>query len=95
MENARRVLGTSVEFAKSLEDCAEKSDLIVITTPWEEFRSIPNQFSARANRPRVVIDCWRLFNREQFRGALEYITLGVGRDTSVPEGTTRKSGGGD
>jgi UDPglucose 6-dehydrogenase len=88
MENARRVLGASVKFARSLEDCAEKSDLIVVTTPWEEFRSIPHQLLAPANRPRVVIDCWRLFHAEQFRGAVEYITLGIGRDTSFSKGTT-------
>lgn len=95
MENARRVLGTSVEFAKSLKDCVEKSDLIVITTPWEEFRSISHHLLARARRLRVVIDCWRLFNREQFRGVVEYITLGIGRDTSMPEGTAKKGGEGD
>ncbi|HVP81194.1 MAG TPA: nucleotide sugar dehydrogenase [Thermodesulfobacteriota bacterium] len=92
MENARRVLGTSVTFTKSLEDCVKKSDVIVITTPWEEFRSISDHLLAPANRPRVVIDCWRLFNAERFGDAIEYITLGIGRETLAPKGTSERGG---
>ena len=93
MKNARRVLGTSVEFAKSVEECVRQSDLIVITIPWREFQFISPELLKKTNKRRTVIDCWRLFNTKQFEGRVEYITLGIGRDISLPKDTTKRGGG--
>jgi len=59
MKNARG-FGTSVEFAKSVEECVQKSDLIVITIPWREFQFIsPELLKKLTNGGRSLIagDC--------------------------------------
>jgi UDPglucose 6-dehydrogenase len=92
--NAQKVMGTSVKFAASLEDCVRASDLIVIATPWEEFRSISPEVLSGGGRRRVVVDCWRLLNAEQFGGVAEYIALGLGAGSLMPEHRTKKGGKG-
>jgi UDPglucose 6-dehydrogenase len=77
MDNARRFLNGRVTFAASPADCARRSDVLAITTPWPEFKSLsPEDFEA--GRITVVLDCWRILPRERFEGIVEYLTLGSG-----------------
>jgi len=49
-----------VEFAKSVEECVQKSDLIVITIPWREFQFISPELFEKTNKPRTSLiagDC--------------------------------------
>lgn len=63
-------IGQSVRTAQI---CADISDIIVITTPWAEFKEV--KFHTR----QVVIDCWRILDRKRVEGAgAEYISIGVG-----------------
>jgi UDPglucose 6-dehydrogenase len=83
MENARRVLGDAVVFAPSMEACAGESDVLVIATPWSEFKALqPSHFYAEAraeNRRRpVILDWWRMLRPADFAGAAEYIACGMG-----------------
>ncbi len=78
MANARRALSSSVRFAASTEECVNGSDAIVIATPWEEFRSISPQTLERHSEPRLLVDCWRLLDAEQFCTVSDFIALGVG-----------------
>ena len=90
MDNARKVLGGGVKFAASVEECVSSADVIVIVTPWEEFRSITPRMLDRPSLPRVVVDCWRLLKAEQYLPGAQYIALGVGAgsvaspDTGLP-----------
>lgn len=90
-ENARRVLNESVTFAASAADCAGQVDVVVITTSWDEFRRIRPADLARASRPRVVIDCWRVLEGRQFDSGVDYIRLGIGHPTF--RGTSEQPGG--
>jgi UDPglucose 6-dehydrogenase len=76
MENARPLFGGKVSFAGSAAECARKSDVIAITTPWPEFRSLSSaDLKVGSHRP-VVVDCWRVLSRSRFGEAAEFLALG-------------------
>jgi UDPglucose 6-dehydrogenase len=75
MGSARMVLGDKVAFASSAAECAEKADVLVLTTPWEEFKRLD---PASLKPGAVVVDCWRVLPREKYAGKARYLTLGRG-----------------
>ena len=76
MRNAERVLGRAVEYARSAEECIRAAELVVIATPWDEFKRLrPQQFAH--NPRRVVFDCWRILSAEEMRPVTDYITIGT------------------
>lgn len=90
MENARRQLSGPVTFATSAADCAAQADVVAITTPWPEFRSLtPDHFSHDARRP-VVVDCWRILSPERFEGLVDYLRLGHGTARAGEEARSRE-----
>lgn len=77
-ENARKLLNGSIRFAGCVEECVQESDVIVITTPWKEFRSIEPKVLERAGSPRTIIDCWRLLDPLVYEKIADYVPLGIG-----------------
>lgn len=79
MDNARQLLNGDVTFASSVEQCAARAHVLVVTTPWEEFRNLrPESLNGELGRPTVV-DCWRIVSGgEGFGGRANYLALGVG-----------------
>ena len=76
LTTARAVLGDAVSYASSMEECVRESDVVVIATPWEEFRGLtPAQLAH--NPRRVVFDCWRVLPAEQVRDVADYVTVGT------------------
>jgi predicted dinucleotide-binding enzyme len=83
MPTAREVLGDGIEYAKSMLDCASGADVLVIATPWAEFRNLlPGHLNGASGRA-TVIDCWRMLPRELFAAVTRYITLGTGEQPSA------------
>lgn len=78
LESARQLLNCSTAFAASADECIEKSDVLVITTPWEEFKNLPASKFSRSGGKRVVIDCWRILGHLNRVDGIEYVALGVG-----------------
>jgi len=77
MPNARRELGERVRFASSLPDAVSGAAVIVIATPWEEFKELkPSMLTLSKGRP-TVIDCWRILNRREFERRCTYLQLGM------------------
>ena len=76
-DNARAVLGDRVEFAGSAAECVKRSDVVAITTPWEEFRTLSPGPSKDGARPPVVVDCWRVLDRDRSQGWNDCILLGA------------------
>ncbi len=74
MENARKILGPTVTFAPSLEQCIGEADVIVITTPWPEFKHLE---PGNPGHP-TVIDCWRILDSDRCRETADYVALGIG-----------------
>ena len=85
LEAAEHVLGSSIRYASSAADCAQESDVLVITTPWEEFKHIPPQALTRNSMPRVVVDCWRILDRQEYEHLVEYVPLGESIQTPGKE----------
>ena len=87
MENARAELKGSVTFAATAADCACRADVLAITTPWPEFKSIsPSDLKTGGRRPTLV-DCWRILLPESFEGVTQYLRLGYGSSEADTEGT--------
>lgn len=78
MAEARKCLGEKVFYASSMIRCIQESDVLVITTPCAEFKKITTKDLRRKGRRRVVIDCWRILDRERFREVSDYRMLGTG-----------------
>jgi UDPglucose 6-dehydrogenase len=84
LDNAMAVLRDSVQRASTAVDAVAKADVIVIPTPWPEFKSIPRSaFERPAGKRVIIIDCWRLLSPEQVGPSADIIHLGVGGDESV------------
>lgn len=77
-DNARKTLGNkNVIYATSVKECLKGTQLCILATPWEEFKSLtPEDFVAGMEKP-VLLDCWRFFDRERFVKRLDYVALGV------------------
>lgn len=85
MDNARAVLGSSVEYASSASECVERTPVVVIATPWEEFKQLqPAQL--KHNPRRVILDCWRVMSPGAVTPVADYVGLGMnggGADTQA------------
>jgi UDPglucose 6-dehydrogenase len=79
-ETRVRAVNERVEFVGSAQECVEKSDVVVISTPWAQFHQIPLQSWSRHNRARTVIDCWRAFTRLNGVEGVRYVRLGLGEE---------------
>jgi UDPglucose 6-dehydrogenase len=75
---ATAVLGNKAAAAESVEACAREADLLVLTTPWQEFRELPAHALARPGRRVRVLDCWRVLPKEQLEGVADIVYLGCG-----------------
>ena len=76
MATARQVLGDAVRYAATADECVRESDVVVIATPWEEFKQL--QMPSLAHNPRrVVVDCWRLLDAQRVRQVADYMTVGI------------------
>ena len=75
MPNARTQLSGNVEFATTAAECARRADVLVITTPWPEFRSLST--ADLKSGSSFVLDCWRILDRAQFPGA-DFHSIGSG-----------------
>lgn len=77
------VLGSveNVRCAGSANECIEQSSVVVLATPWQEFRDVPAEQWAGRDQDRVVIDCWRVLNHLEGADGVRYVRLGFGGET--------------
>ncbi len=78
MDNARAVLSDNAVFASSAEECARQADVVVLTTPWDEFRDLSPAHLNYSNGRPVLVDCWRILDRRQYETVADYVALGTG-----------------
>ncbi|MEM2613224.1 MAG: nucleotide sugar dehydrogenase [Nitrososphaerota archaeon] len=69
IDAAKAVLYDSVTYENSLDDLMRNCDVLVIATPWSEFKTI------RAYG-KIILDCWRIVDRSGLQGCT-YIPLGA------------------
>lgn len=68
----------TVHCAASAQECIDQADVVVLATPWQEFRGIPAERWVRQGRPRALIDCWRALDYLERVDGVRYIRLGLG-----------------
>jgi UDPglucose 6-dehydrogenase len=79
MQNARATLGDrGAKYANSIEECLDGSELCIVATPWNEFKSLKSEDFTRTMHRPVVLDCWRIFDQAEFKQKLEYLAVGLG-----------------
>lgn len=77
-ENAARVL-PQASYAGSTEEAVQRADVVVVATPWTEFESLAGDpVLLEGEGDKVVIDCWRIFDRDSLPESIQYVSLGVG-----------------
>ncbi|HEY1303422.1 MAG TPA: nucleotide sugar dehydrogenase [Vicinamibacterales bacterium] len=60
MAAARLVLRRPFETAATAADCVRAASLVVVMTPWPEFRELGDDVFCRVGSRLTVIDCWRV-----------------------------------
>jgi UDPglucose 6-dehydrogenase len=78
----------TVRLVKSAQECISQSDVVVLATPWPEFREIPAGQWVRHNRARAVIDCWRVLTHLDGVDGVDYVRLGFGGEAKRPVETS-------
>lgn len=73
---ARRLSGDAVRACSSAGEVLERSDAVVIATPWNEFARLPVGVLTGTKRRPVVIDCWRLLSDDAHGDVVEIVRLG-------------------
>jgi UDPglucose 6-dehydrogenase len=93
MHNARLALEGDVVFASSVKECTGQANVVVVTTPWEEFRELSPVHLNYSNGRPTLVDCWRILDRKRFERVADYIVLGTGpcRDGHVKNVPVRVS----
>ncbi len=75
-ESAREVLGNKIEYANNIEELLKDADCAIITTEWDEFKTLkPSKFIRLMKNP-FVIDGRRIFSFEEFDKELTFRAIG-------------------
>lgn len=75
MKNATKIIPTA-EYVKSIGECVEKSDVIVVATEWKQFISFDWK-NVKSKSHKTIIDCWGCLNEGDFKsGNMTHIRLG-------------------
>jgi len=82
MKNTRKVLGEKgIVYADSAMDCLKDADYCILATPWNEFRQLqPGDYTTLMKQP-VILDCWKIYDRDKFSREIDYNTIGYYRGT--------------
>ncbi len=67
-----------VRCASSARECIAESEVIVLATPWQEFREIAAADWVSGGGTRTVVDCWGVLNHLEGVTELRYVRLGFG-----------------
>ncbi len=84
MENAKRSSVAPLRMPRSAPECARQADVLVITTPWPEFKKLtPGGLKSGERRP-AIIDCWRVLPADLFANLTDYLRLDTEAWLPVP-----------
>jgi UDPglucose 6-dehydrogenase len=81
MEEARKVLGDRIAYARSAEACLSQSHVAVVINPMKEFATVDWSAAARTR----VLDPWRCLAPADVQKIGKYVALGQGNDQPVRE----------
>lgn len=79
MEKAKQVLRDKVVYAPSVKECIQNSDVIVIATPWDEFKKIKPDWLKQKKGVKVLVDCWKILDQRKLAKIKNVKYLAIGR----------------
>ena len=74
----------TVQFASSAQECITRSGIVVLATPWQEFRDVSPAQWVGHDKPRAVIDCWSVLSHLDGMDGILYVRLGFGGTAERP-----------
>jgi UDPglucose 6-dehydrogenase len=74
--NAHAVLGARATIMPSARAAVREADVVVISTPWKEFKSLRPEDVSEGGGPRTIIDPWRVLSAETAARVARYVILG-------------------
>jgi UDPglucose 6-dehydrogenase len=83
MPGAEAVLGDRVMFASDLDHALAEAEIVVVATPWSQFKG-KALFASQRNAKLVIIDPWRVTSEEAVPDRVSVIRMGFGSDTRQP-----------
>jgi len=77
MDEAKRILGNKIEFAKDIYDAAVDADALAVVTEWNEFRLPNHKILSKLLKNKVIFDGRNIYEREELTEAgFEYFSIG-------------------
>jgi len=76
MENAKKELPKSIEFCNNEYEVAENSNLLVIVTEWNEFKSLDLLKIRKLMKKPVILDLRNIYSKEIIKDGFKYYSIG-------------------
>ena len=77
MENAKKLLGNKVQYAKDAYEAVKGADVLVILTEWNQFKKLDLEKLAKLMKHKRMVDLRNTFRAEDARKAgFEYVGVG-------------------
>jgi UDPglucose 6-dehydrogenase len=80
-ENARRVFGNRIDYAKDVSECLRNADCCMLVTEWGVFKKLqPEDFTGSMRKP-ILIDGRRIYDHKKFSKKLKLRAIGLNKST--------------
>ena len=76
MENAKKELPKSIEFCNNEYEVAENSNLLVIVTEWNQFKSLNLLKIRKLMKLPVILDLRNIYSKEIIKDGFKYYSIG-------------------
>jgi UDPglucose 6-dehydrogenase len=85
--NAKKVLGTKIDYSPTVAKCLGKADCCILVTEWEEFKKLSPEDFIRLMRTPFLFDGRRIYDPAEFSRKLRFRAIGLSktRDTQLLE----------
>jgi len=80
-ENARRVLGNRIDYAKDVSECLRNADCCMLVTEWSVFKKLRPEDFTRSMRKPILIDGRRIYDPKEFSRKLKLRAIGLNKFT--------------
>ncbi|MBS5796259.1 MAG: UDP-glucose/GDP-mannose dehydrogenase family protein, partial [Dysgonomonas mossii] len=78
MEEAKRILGDSITYAKDIYDATLEADAILMVTEWNEFRLPTWEVIKKTMKKPVVFDGRNIYNKQEMNEiGFDYFGIGI------------------
>ncbi len=71
---ARGVFGDGVTYANSRRECIKDADIVVVATPWGEFKDIKD---SELKNSASILDCWGILKDKNIKAKIQFIGKGI------------------